>query len=143
MSPARFRATWDVSMKSGLEDRNNLHSSAFPQQPLSSLNEVRPGRPEQYALDRVLVQLRHVSMKSGLEDRNNWRDSLRSYMDVWVSMKSGLEDRNNALHLNNRKMALLVSMKSGLEDRNNRSRRLRRRRDRRSLNEVRPGRPEQ
>ena len=62
----------EVSMKSGLEDRNNLVDSLLEGQHLCiGLNEVRPGRPEQCgALDAVLADLL-VSMKSGLEDRNN------------------------------------------------------------------------
>ena len=61
-----------VSMKSGLEDRNNL------------------------ALPRLLSPHTGVSMKSGLEDRNNWISARTcDARDLEVSMKSGLEDRNN------------------------------------------------
>ena len=61
-----------------------------------------------------------------------------------VSMKSGLEDRNN-LGLNVwTGQVVCVSMKSGLEDRNNSPSSWPRRRNvMNSLNEVRPGRPEQ
>ena len=63
-----------VSMKSGLEDRNNprLADVVAPNLPYG-LNEVRPGRPEQFrpAVREELVVLLLVSMKSGLEDRNN------------------------------------------------------------------------
>ena len=36
-----------VSMKSGLEDRNNVSDSYAAFMAENSLNEVRPGRPEQ------------------------------------------------------------------------------------------------
>ena len=61
----------NVSMESGLEDRNNLFSRR--------------------------IESRHVvvSMESGLEDRNNPL-GVDLYHDVsLVSMESGLEDRNN------------------------------------------------
>ena len=109
-------------MKSGLEDRNNGGQGygRFPK--ILGLNEVRPGRPEQYGtLHLTAKAFDSVSMKSGLEDRNN-PDGRRFIVDhkTTVSMKSGLEDRNNwqrspdPHHPNIR-----VSMKSGLEDRNN------------------------
>ena len=62
----------DVSMKSGLEGRNNLLFLFW--------GESRS----------------RVSMKSGLEGRNN-DESLRDLLgeDARVSMKSGLEGRNN------------------------------------------------
>ena len=60
-----------VSMKSGLEGRNNPSS----------------GRA------RTLQQL--VSMKSGLEGRNNRPRSSTGRHSSRVSMKSGLEGRNN------------------------------------------------
>ena len=61
-----------VSMKSGLEDRNN--------------------RKENIGYLRAGV----VSMKSGLEDRNNPTTPLQPLAgQLRVSMKSGLEDRNN------------------------------------------------
>ena len=59
-------------MKSGLEGRNN--SVKFPPGSggFSSLNEVRPGRPEQCDEGFVIeVDGVFVSMKSGLEGRNN------------------------------------------------------------------------
>ena len=37
-----------VSMKSGLEGRNNLTSHHIPPNLITSLNEVRPRRPEQW-----------------------------------------------------------------------------------------------
>ena len=60
-----------VSMKSGLEGRNNL--TDMP--PSNSHNSV--------------------SMKSGLEGRNNEPELSSSSPTVRVSMKSGLEGRNN------------------------------------------------
>ena len=63
----------DVSMKSGLGDRNNpAHAIAGPEALLA------------------------VSMKSGLGDRNNRRSPVRGSVAIdHVSMKSGLGDRNN------------------------------------------------
>ena len=86
-----------VSMKSGLEDRNN-----------------------EVVATQTVQDFRFVSMKSGLEDRNNRFHQVGSPgKDRLVSMKSGLEDRNNAgvvaAIVNQRR----VSMKSGLEGRNN------------------------
>ena len=136
-----------VSMKSGLEGRNNLY-----------LLQHQPGNTT-------------VSMKSGLEGRNN--DStgpVSTFSDVLVSMKSGLEGRNNTRtsHHDSRRRRRLnevrprrpeqsrrasrpvqgrlqgVSMKSGLEGRNNHSAHLERLRGHyECLNEVRPRRPEQ
>ena len=60
-----------VSMKSGLEDRNNNWK------PISSMRTIE------------------VSMKSGLEDRNNPNWEHCRPTNQRVSMKSGLEDRNN------------------------------------------------
>ena len=62
---------FSVSMKSGLEDRNNADNIAY------------------------LVTTRYVSMKSGLEDRNNYELTEALLPFLIVSMKSGLEDRNN------------------------------------------------
>ena len=108
-----------VSMKSGLEDRNNLRWRYF-RPGVCGLNEVRPGRPEQCPRYFTLCPDDVVSMKSGLEDRNNparcGRPRLRR---LRVSMKSGLEDRNNDLHEGGYFVNAGVSMKSGLEDRNN------------------------
>ena len=59
-----------VSMKSGLEDRNNVH-------------DLRMGKG-----------YTEVSMKSGLEDRNNNARHINLRWIIFVSMKSGLEDRN-------------------------------------------------
>ena len=45
---ARVWLYWVVSMKSGLEDRNNAFEGPALRNRLLSLNEVRPGRPEQW-----------------------------------------------------------------------------------------------
>ena len=71
----QLRALWRthyVSMKSGLEGRNNMIRVMGGAIEAYRLNEVRPRRPEQC----VCVQLNRkgencVSMKSGLEGRNN------------------------------------------------------------------------
>ena len=84
-------------MKSGLEGRNNEDACPASIRPPTSLNEVRPRRPEQFDLPRrqgFAVEV--VSMKSSLEGRNN----ATAAGSVWssaqgVSMKSGLEGRNN------------------------------------------------
>ena len=63
----------EVSMKSGLEDRNNPDNKRQQfSKGYGGLNEVRPGRPEQSIKhsDTKDTELT-VSMKSGLEDRNN------------------------------------------------------------------------
>ena len=134
-----------------------------------SLNEVRPGRPEQFALVAVpAADAQEVSMKSGLEDRNNRVHAETRNAGRCVSMKSGLEDRNNGTprmltpesrpglnevrpgrpeqwqpgrysHFGSSR----VSMKSGLEDRNNKTRLVGFNCRKYGLNEVRPGRPEQ
>ena len=61
-----------VSMESGLEDRNNRRPHRNGNQTLERLNGVRPRRPEQCddGGAEVLPQAL-VSMESGLEDRNN------------------------------------------------------------------------
>ena len=133
-----------VSMKSGLEDRNNnAASQASASLPVES--QFSPAwktgtiGENLYTLGGGLG----VSMKSGLEDRNNHSFLPSSLYWRKVSMKSGLEDRNNWTEpISSPTRSTTVSMKSGLEDRNNR-RRLRHRRHCRRLNEVRPGRPEQ
>ena len=61
-------------MKSGLEDRNNPVGIRRLRIVVVRLNEVRPGRPEQYFLaGKSIHRKKSVSMKSGLEDRNNER----------------------------------------------------------------------
>ena len=58
-------------MKSGLEDRNNASRAADQGLFRKCLNEVRPGRPEQFGELVSTSSFLEVSMKSGLEDRNN------------------------------------------------------------------------
>ena len=62
-----------VSMKSGLEGRNNQDlARVLACEGDWGLNEVRPGRPEQYKDKNTRLTVLHlVSMKSGLEGRNN------------------------------------------------------------------------
>ena len=84
-----------VSMESGLEDRNNQPFSQMGVSTPSSLNGVRPRRPEQSRSERPQIHTTHVSMESGLEDRNNAVRPARAQRGVRVSMESGLEDRNN------------------------------------------------
>ena len=71
-SPGLRRPNIRVSMKSGLEGRNNPTSAQLKAAWKLGLNEVRPRRPEQSISsedDEFLVTV--VSMKSGLEGRNN------------------------------------------------------------------------
>ena len=87
----------DVSMKSGLRDRNNVRH-----------------------LFEVEFTVGLVSMKSGLRDRNNVGRGGGGSWSFLVSMKSGLRDRNNLLGGDVADADLVVvSMKSGLRDRNN------------------------
>ena len=74
-STERCRSPYlEVSMKSGLEDRNNQEIPVLLQAQPQCLNEVRPGRPEQCCSRPDCPGcVWHVSMKSGLEDRNNAR----------------------------------------------------------------------
>ena len=61
-----------VSMKSGLEGRNNWTQNDGRDGAGSSLNEVRPRRPEQSGHGLIRPAGKDVvSMKSGLEGRNN------------------------------------------------------------------------
>ena len=61
-----------VSMKSGLEGRNNTRTLPDNIDWPERLNEVRPRRPEQSAtLQDQHSSRKEVSMKSGLEGRNN------------------------------------------------------------------------
>ena len=85
-----------VSMKSGLEGRNNPCQPSRLLNLRLRLNEVRPRRPEQSEepTDWSWENLR-VSMKSGLEGRNNFIPALAETAHWFVSMKSGLEGRNN------------------------------------------------
>ena len=60
-----------VSMKSGLEGRNNPRSPTGGPTRKEGLNEVRPRRPEQWVAGKRFTEIPSVSMKSGLEGRNN------------------------------------------------------------------------
>ena len=107
-------------MKSGLEDRNNPSRAAVAVGPTASLNEVRPGRPEQSPMYMWLCEQNGiVSMKSGLEDRNNTSTgSLGSPLEVCLNeVRPGRPEQSNI-----RGIARTVTA---------------------CLNEVRPGRPEQ
>ena len=118
-TPERTSPELPVSMKSGLEGRNNT---------------------------RLLCgsgSTTKVSMKSGLEGRNKTRTMERYEREELVSMKSGLEGRNNSRPTPIGNGRAGVSMKSGLEGRNKAVQGQFRRRAARGLNEVRPRRPEQ
>ena len=109
-----------VSMKSGLEGRNNPDRAGFWRALSFCLNEVRPRRPEQYVCERRRVlQAFRVSMKSGLEGRNNL--VTKPTVHVWRRCLNEVRprrpeqcDRPSPVHESG-----LVSMKSGLEGRNN------------------------
>ena len=162
--------TREVSMKSGLEDRNNTYNFVIGGRGIGSLSEVRPRRPEQSCKrnSNPRCRWRRVSMKSGLECRNNKaqpatgrqhhpglnevrpRRPEQSFLFMGtnrpvkiVSMKSGLEGRNNGRAGLGKDRADLVSMKSGLEGRNNLTAKAFDSKTVFSLNEVRPRRPEQ
>ena len=66
-----FDVLQHVSMKSGLEGRNNRALVFVIVFRTSSLNEVRPRRPEQFGMVNEETWYANVSMKSGLEGRNN------------------------------------------------------------------------
>ena len=83
-----------VSMKSGLEGRNNVPSATSTNARMGCLNEVRPRRPEQLHQGRQEGRGSLVSMKSGLEGRNKWCSGCRPGRPNVVSMKSDLEGRN-------------------------------------------------
>ena len=68
---ARAQADALVSMKSGLEGRNNTSTRPERHAQVDRLNEVRPRRPEQCTRENTGEGRASVSMKSGLEGRNN------------------------------------------------------------------------
>ena len=74
-----------VSMKSGLEGRNNQWWAYTTHDKNNCLNEVRPRRPEQYMSFPDTKFNALVSMKSGLEGRNNVRDCLSGFRDTRMS----------------------------------------------------------
>ena len=85
-----------VSMKSGLEGRNNDALVAeLEEDGVLCLNEVRPRRPEQYAfLRRPAVG---VCCLNEVRPRRPEQCAMRELAPLGerVSMKSGLEGRNN------------------------------------------------
>ena len=86
-----------VSMKSGLEGRNNVLCRTMATTGLTSLNEVRPRRPEQYRghfpNDHATGRLNEVRPRRP-EQCGAKRRCLGHFLDV--SMKSGLEGQNNS-----------------------------------------------
>ena len=133
-----------VSMKSGLEGRNNFLSVMSHGMLSISLNEVRPGRPEQW-LTAPQSALAPACLNEVRPGRPEQSDELDEQEDpaISVSMKSGLEGRNNLMYPGIPLTPGYVSMKSGLEGRNNWRWRLVGFVRHACLNEVRPGRPEQ
>ena len=113
-----------VSMKSGLEGRNNFADCVYPYPYYPfSLNEVRPGRPEQFGTLRFGQGFHKLGLNEVRPGRPeqfgpfcSWAPTVRclnevrpgrpeqflfdrvsSVMPTEVSMKSGLEGRNNFL----------------------------------------------
>ena len=90
------RPSIPVSIESGLEGRNNLITSESPAARKTSLNRVRPRRPEQFGKRDISLAGKVVSIESGLEGRNNEPDaSGTEALGLRVSIESGLEGRNN------------------------------------------------
>ena len=90
----------NVSMKSGLDGRNNERRVTASWRQKQCLNEVRPRWPEQSPTCEILDRLNDwVSMKSGLDGRNNLPDLVATVGHDVVSMKSGLDGRNNCAYL--------------------------------------------
>ena len=110
-----------VSMKSGLDGRNNPKASVIRE-----------------------VDYIYVSMKSGLDGRNNCSSAPNLGLAACqVSMKSGLDGRNNPGPGYVLYSGTHVSMKSGLDGRNNYSFSFVEFAEAECLNEVRPRWPEQ
>ena len=87
-----------VSMKSGLEGRNNASASQPGTVPARGLNEVRPRRPEQLSEGNTLRPA--SSSLNEVRPRRPEQSSKAlsaSSSGGEVSMKSGLEGRNNLL----------------------------------------------
>ena len=118
---APFPRTRRVSMKSGLEGRNNSMPFACLRVASGRLNEVRPRRPEQ----ALIADMSRESYPSLNEVRPRRPEQYyavlaRRTLSPNVSMKSGLEGRNNQMQRPGQdKHKRYVSMKSGLEGRNN------------------------
>ena len=160
----------NVSMESGLEGRNNVESVQLhrgrrsclngvrPRRPEQSrdirlraflfmgLNGVRPRRPEQYTC-RPSSSAPTSSGLNGVRPRRPEQCQHRGRLHDGrhdVSMESGLEGRNNApLRGICVVRPQIVSMESGLEGRNNLQHVVPVWQRLRSLNGVRPRRPEQ
>ena len=121
--PEATQSNFVVSMKSGLEGRNNYRARRLRRSRTGCLNEVRPRRPEQFGI-------KSMSTSAGYNCLNEVRprrpeQSVRhgdpsGAVLAQVSMKSGLEGRNNvAIAVSVMTVSFHVSMKSGLEGRNN------------------------
>ena len=82
-----------VSMKSGLEGRNNKETIEFTMDPNKGLNEVRPRRPEQWFGDERAVPVLHCLNEVRPRRPEQW--DIEKAMEELASMKSGLEGRNN------------------------------------------------
>ena len=86
-----------VSMKSGLEGRNNASLFCGAAMSWASLNEVRPRRPEQCI--KVPPRCRQQSCLNEVRPRRPEQFSYSLFANAVlftsVSMKSGLEGRNN------------------------------------------------
>ena len=110
-----------VSMKSGLEGRNNARDMVEYGDPRASLNEVRPRRPEQYVGSHSAAAVKlAVSMKSGLEGRNNPQGvSLTPRASDCLNEVRPRRPEQYVQMLKDGGITILVSMKSGLEGRNN------------------------
>ena len=98
-----------VSMKSGLEGRNNPLALTTVRNTKPSLNEVRPRRPEQLLICGFAGLMVCVSMKSGLEGRNNLKrlggaDELKNRLnevrprrpEQYVSRSRGCKEENRS-----------------------------------------------
>ena len=99
MSPTPTRLSWRRTSLNEVRPRRPEQYSVIGHSQISEpmrLNEVRPRRPEQcHPFFTVSAQI-NVSMKSGLEGRNNELPESCFLGLIIVSMKSGLEGRNNS-----------------------------------------------
>ena len=94
--PGRHGAALDVSMKSDLEGRNNRTAPSATRWACTSLNEVRPRRPEQSS-SRLSRQrwCRGLNEVRPRRPEQSEKKSNQPPAGGKVSMKSGLEGRNN------------------------------------------------
>ena len=157
-----------VSMKSGLEDRNNGTAFTGSTRPSSCLDEVRPGRPEQFPPRAAGIggrgeRLNEVRpgrpeqwtpmaiLSSRVRCLNEVRPGRPEQSTVRLPPRRGKKCLNEVRPGRPEQWRCItyvpgevdVSMKSGLEDRNNIRAAPPRPSVRGRLNEVRPGRPEQ